>query len=63
MNAPKKLTWTIALILLLLDICAGIIAPYFDVKILNTTLMGFIGDWGAVASAVLLLLGSLLKGL
>lgn len=65
MNAPKKVTWIIALILTV--VC--LFAHFFgDTLGLNTIpvvkeIVKYVGEYGCTVSAILLLLACLFKGL
>ena len=54
MNAPKKVTWLISLVLIAL----GIVSKFVAIPVVGTYAFWFVAVGG-----VLLLLGSLLKGL
>ena len=54
MNAPKKVTWLISLVLIVL----GIVAKFVAIPFVTANLFWFLAIGG-----VLLLLGTLLKGL
>lgn len=65
MNAPKKVTWIIALILTVLSLFAG----FFGTKLgfnsipVVKVIYPYIAQYGCAVSSVLLLLATLLKGL
>lgn len=54
MNPPKKITWLVSLILVVL----GIVAKFVSIPVVSTYAF-----WIVVAGAVLLLLGAKVKGL
>ncbi len=63
MNAPKKVTWIIALILLILGLCASFFTGLLGGIPVVGKILALILPYCTSASAILLLLGCILKGL